>query len=297
MNFRHSSARHRKRGHAHVSRGFTLIEILIVIAIIGVLAAILFPVFGRVRENARRATCQSNMKQLGLAFTQYTQDTGGYQPFPANFQAWGDGGHWVKGTNGASLAEIDPGADGQYNWTSPNTADVSSGAIAPYVKNTQVFVCPSTKDGENKKLTYSMNCALGGISRVRVREASSIVLLVDEAETLNDGFFFATDTAETGASGQSTDAATRAHGGDANLLFVDGHAKSYAQSALPLDKSPAGLDNKGRMTGDVRFHDRAFGSRLGNALTGFNNGVTREMTLDSCAQPIAAPATTPGQNP
>jgi prepilin-type N-terminal cleavage/methylation domain-containing protein/prepilin-type processing-associated H-X9-DG protein len=54
--------------------GFTLIEILIVISIIALLAAILFPVFGRARENARRASCQSNLKQLALAFAQYTQD-------------------------------------------------------------------------------------------------------------------------------------------------------------------------------------------------------------------------------
>src|SRR4030042_2067877 len=55
-------------------RGFTLIELLVVIAIIAILAAILFPVFARAREAARKATCLSNLKQITLAAIMYAQD-------------------------------------------------------------------------------------------------------------------------------------------------------------------------------------------------------------------------------
>jgi prepilin-type N-terminal cleavage/methylation domain-containing protein/prepilin-type processing-associated H-X9-DG protein len=93
-------------------RGFTLIELLVVIAIIAILAAILFPVFARARENARRASCQSNLKQIGLGFLQYTQDYDERLPYT-------DYGYSVPGRIG---------------WDE---------AIFPYVKSVQIFQCPS----------------------------------------------------------------------------------------------------------------------------------------------------------
>ncbi len=101
----------------NLKKGFTLIELLVVIAIIAILAAILFPVFGRARENARRSSCQSNIKQIGLGFKQYTQDYD--EKFP------------VAISNNNVAATYDPGDLG---WAQ---------ALQPYLKSPQIFQCPS----------------------------------------------------------------------------------------------------------------------------------------------------------
>ena len=75
--------------HSQRTTGFTLIELLVVIAIIAILAAILFPVFQSVRENARAITCESNLKQIGLGIAQYTQDADENFPFGQYYDANG----------------------------------------------------------------------------------------------------------------------------------------------------------------------------------------------------------------
>ena len=97
--------------HPHKKSAFTLIELLVVIAIIAILAAILFPVFARARENARRSSCLSNMKQLGLGLTMYTQDN--------------DGGLVAYNNNGSAT------------WGKLYVPTID------YVKNDQIYRCPS----------------------------------------------------------------------------------------------------------------------------------------------------------
>jgi prepilin-type N-terminal cleavage/methylation domain len=89
---------------------FTLIELLVVIAIIAILAAILFPVFAQAREKARQASCMSNLKQIGLAIMQYTQDYD--ETFPR-------------------------GADDNFRNSWP-------AATQPYAKSIEIFRCPSS---------------------------------------------------------------------------------------------------------------------------------------------------------
>lgn len=101
-------------------KAFTLIEVLIVISIIALLAAILFPVFARARENARRSSCQSNLKQIGLGLVQYTQDYDERTP-----------GVW-KQAGPTANADVTEWPD----------------LIFPYVKSAQLFVCPSATASE-----------------------------------------------------------------------------------------------------------------------------------------------------
>jgi prepilin-type N-terminal cleavage/methylation domain-containing protein/prepilin-type processing-associated H-X9-DG protein len=131
---------HTKRTNGNRQTGFTLIELLVVIAIIALLAAILFPVFARVREEARTAACQSNLKQIALSFQQYTQDFDGRYPQAIDLAA-GELGVNPDAINAsfnrpayASPAVGDPNQDRPEIWPAK---------LEPYLKNRQVFSCPS----------------------------------------------------------------------------------------------------------------------------------------------------------
>lgn len=112
------------------NRAFTLIEILVVIAIIAILASILFPVFSRARESARRASCASNMKQIGLAWIMYSQD---YDEMTTPMYVEGGGGPYLD------LADKNYWPDLLYPY-------IKSGSAKTVKDSSQggVFTCPST---------------------------------------------------------------------------------------------------------------------------------------------------------
>jgi prepilin-type N-terminal cleavage/methylation domain-containing protein/prepilin-type processing-associated H-X9-DG protein len=142
------------------AKGFTLIELLVVIAIIAILAAILFPVFSRARENARRASCQSNLKQVGLAFMMYAQDHDTTLP-------------------GSSVNNV--------SWST---------LLRPYMKGDQMLVCPSSNPGASSAQSYlaastayfSVSATASSTGGIRANSYARNVILNRSNPSANTGF-------------------------------------------------------------------------------------------------------------
>ena len=114
-------------------RGFTLVELLVVIAVVAVLAAMLLPVLSRARESARKAACQSNLRQIGTAFRLYASDYDGL--YPCN----GDRNLWMGRNWRVVLQSYLPGGRMQ---------SLPPGYSQPLqVQHSDVLLCPSDERG------------------------------------------------------------------------------------------------------------------------------------------------------
>ena len=204
----HKSSARRSAG------GFTLIELLVVIAIVAILAAILFPVFSRARENARKSTCQSNLKQVGLALRAYMQDYDETTPWYVN-------GHDITWNPTWSYAAAQTNL--YWGWF-----------LLPYTRNTAIFNCPSTK--LNLKPSYGQNGYAESKSDAAITTPAEKIYCHDAYEDRLD------DNGDTlcsqpGQAQNLTQWRTTAgalteywrHNDVANVLWFDGHVK-----ALPI---------------------------------------------------------------
>ena len=213
-------------------KGFTLIELLVVIAIIAILAAILFPVFARARENARRASCMSNLKQIALGALMYVQDYDEkYVP------------QWE-----------DRDLSGGYNPDGTEAKDQGwSVLLQPYVKSTQVFQCPSeslypsgSSIGSTGYSDYFINFLAAHHALAEFDSPASTVLMGDggsgSAASGNDGCG-GTGSASGGLGGATSSCASSftdklaiiksnsgsavRHLDGANIAFAHGHVKWF----------------------------------------------------------------------
>ncbi|MGI5818574.1 MAG: prepilin-type N-terminal cleavage/methylation domain-containing protein [Armatimonadota bacterium] len=177
--------------------GFTLIELLVVIAIIAILAAILFPVFARAREKARQANCQSNLKQIGLAFEMYVQDYDEMYPMTA--------------------MQASPYANYSYE------------TLHPYLMNDQIWYCPSADDRR-----YAPNRRLVGLApppnstdstflkKSQIMFPTQKILAGDTGRA----WYIYNHTQTDPDSPARTYGLYPWHNGQANVVFADGHVKS-----------------------------------------------------------------------
>ena len=227
-------------GHKSAKKGFTLIELLVVIAIISIFASILFPVFARARENARRASCMNNLKQIGLAIMQYTQDYD--ERYPAALDGPAGGPYNTHVTTGW------PGAKFSINGSSHLVSWMDM--IFPYVKSTQIFVCPSQPDSHT--LTgglwdasfYGYNSGISGYGNDRygkpwgsrnmgnllaeIQRPSETIMVMDYLSQYNDQV--SAITFVNSAAGTNTNVSP--HFSGTNIGFADGHAKWMKTSQI-----------------------------------------------------------------
>ena len=230
-----------------------MIELLVVIAIIAILAAILFPVFARARENARRTSCLSNMKQIGLGALQYSQD---YDE------------KWMQGLRDEPPYLLPNGV--------PATWDL---VLQPYIKSTQVLTCPSDSGGAmdlpgfgrvrrsyaTTEYSLDRNYRMGpGGASIAIFPATALTVLVGEKRMCPQS---ATDLAQYSYCSilRNTDELTSTKGtfmwqeyntppygelphlGSSILLYMDGHAKAWlggnVRGLKPLEGHPRQAPN------------------------------------------------------
>ncbi|HLJ53561.1 MAG TPA: DUF1559 domain-containing protein [Chthonomonadaceae bacterium] len=223
-------------------RGFTLIELLVVIAIIAILAAILFPVFAKARESARRTVCVSNVKQIGTAWLMYVQDYDELFPpsnSPANSQ-WG---------NSTTFTGKYPCKPCRPHLKTDDTVTYDPTVYAlPYVKNIDLFKCPSdvgipTSTGFNdpsqgmpvwkvEHTSYCLNTVMTRIGSLAAIPLPADTYMGAEVVSFHIGITDAMKAWSLATPGQST------YGPQRVAYFVDGHAKLTYEGVIAAQCSP-----------------------------------------------------------
>ena len=184
-------------------RAFTLVEVLVVVAVIAILAALLLPALSRGKERARRARCAANLRQVALATFMYVDDH--EDTFP------------IQPEDGLAVVAVGGHGTNFYD------------QLMPYLTQPGVWVCPSTKAEPGELMSYHMNGLIittNGFRQSRIRRPSDTLLIGESGGTRWNQAYLRPDH----SGDYLYDRPQLTHSGGGNATFADGHVTWYHDS-------------------------------------------------------------------